>query len=170
VFNICFVYCFIIIKFFLYAEHCVKISLHKILGNILCWTLSEYLFTHNTGKYVMLSTVGGFIYLHTVLSIKYSPVICVNKSSHCAQPTVFPSNLWKEIFPECSTWSIPLVFCVNKSIFIYTQYWEIRYVEYCGKIYLQKIPRNIVCWALWENLLTQNTEEYCMLFPSIVCK
>ena len=48
-------------------------------------------------------------------------------------------------------------------IFIYTQYWEIRYVEYCGKIYLQKIPRNIVCRALWENLLTQNTEEYCML-------
>ena len=30
-------------------------------------------------------------------------------------------------------------------IFIYTQNWEIRYVEHCGKIYLHKIPMNIVC-------------------------
>ena len=48
-------------------------------------------------------------------------------------------------------------------IFIYTQYWEIHYAEHCGKIYLHKIPRNIVCWALWEDLFTQNTEEYFML-------
>jgi hypothetical protein len=48
----------------------------------------EYLFTHNTGKYVMLSTVGRFIY---------------------------------------------------------TTYRGILYVEHCGKIYLQKILRNIVC-------------------------
>ena len=107
----------------LYAEHCVKIYLHKILGNILCWTLSEYLFTHNTGKYVMLSTVGRFIY---------------------------------------------------------KKYRGILYVEHCGKIYLHKILRNIVCWALWEDylhkilrntlcwtqwedLFTQNTEEYFLL-------
>ena len=61
--------------------------------------------------------------------------------------------------------------------FIYTQYWgilyvqhwedlftKILYVEHCGKIYLHKILRNTVCWsALWEDLLTPNTEEYCML-------
>ena len=32
-----------------------------------------------------------------------------------------------------------------------------------GKIYLHKILRNTVCWTLWEDLYTQNTEEYCML-------
>jgi hypothetical protein len=35
--------------------------------------------------------------------------------------------------------------------------------EHCGKIYLHKILRNTLCWALWEDLFTQNTEEYCML-------
>jgi hypothetical protein len=47
--------------------------------------------------------------------------------------------------------------------FIYTKYWGILYVEHCGKIYLPKILRNTLCWALWEDLFTQNTEEYCML-------
>jgi hypothetical protein len=42
-------------------------------------------------------------------------------------------------------------------IFIYTKYWELLYVEHCGKMYLHKIPRNTVCWALWEDLLTKNT-------------
>ena len=32
-----------------------------------------------------------------------------------------------------------------------------------GNIYLHKILRNTLCWALWEDLFTQNTEEYCML-------
>ena len=99
---------FIYIKYWVirYVEHCGKIYLHKILGNILCWTVWKYLFTHKTGKYVMLSTVGRFIY---------------------------------------------------------TKYRWILYVERCGKIYLHKIPMNIVCWALWEDLFTQNTKEYCML-------
>ena len=48
-------------------------------------------------------------------------------------------------------------------IFIYTKYWRILYVEHCGKIYLHNILRNIVCWALWEDLFTQNTKEYFML-------
>ena len=46
----------------LYVEHCGKIYLHKILRNTLCWTLWEDLFTQNTRDYVMLSTVGRFIY------------------------------------------------------------------------------------------------------------
>ena len=45
-----------------YVEHCGKIYLHKILRNTLCWTLWEDLFTQNTRDYVMLSTVGRFIY------------------------------------------------------------------------------------------------------------
>ena len=48
-------------------------------------------------------------------------------------------------------------------IFIYTTYWGLLYGEHCGNIYLHKILRNIVCWALWEDLFTQNTEEYCTL-------
>jgi hypothetical protein len=69
----------------LYVEHCGKIYLHKILRNTLSWTLWEDLFTQNTRDYVMLSTVGKFIYtkyweilyaehsgnidLHTILGI-----------------------------------------------------------------------------------------------------
>ena len=47
--------------------------------------------------------------------------------------------------------------------FIYTQYWGILYVEHCGEIYLHKILRNTVCWTHWEDLFTQNTEEYFLL-------
>jgi hypothetical protein len=46
----------------LYVEHCGQIYLHKILGNTLCWAQWEYWFTHTTGDYFMLSTVGRFIY------------------------------------------------------------------------------------------------------------
>ena len=52
--------------------------------------------------------------------------------------------------------------------FIYTKYWEIFYVEHCGNIYLHTILGNTLCWVLWEDLFTKNTEEYCML--SIVGK
>ena len=87
-----------------YVEHHGKIYLHKILRNMLywtlwgdwfdkqitfntlCWTLWEDLFTQNIETYLMLNTVG---------------------------------------------------------IFIYIKYWEIRYVEHCGKIYLHKMLGNI---------------------------
>jgi hypothetical protein len=59
-------------------------------------------------------------------------------------------------------WGI-LAVCWKLGKFIYTKYWGIFYVEHCGKIYLHKILRNTLCWALWEDLFTQNTEEYCML-------
>jgi hypothetical protein len=76
--------------------------------------------------------------------------------------------------------------------FIYTKYWGIVNADHRGKIYLHKILRNTLCWTLgrfiytkywgilyvehWEDLFTQNTEEYCMLahsaqhkvFPSIL--
>jgi hypothetical protein len=78
----------------------------------------------------------------TVFNVQYSSVFCVNKSSQSVQHTVYFS-----------------VFCVNK----YTKYWGILYIEHCGKIYLHKILRNTWCWALREDLFTQNNEEYCML-------
>ena len=67
--------------------------------------------------------------------------------------------------------------CSTLGRFIYTKYWgilyvehcgkiylhKILYVEHCGKIYLHKILRNTVCWTLWEDLFTQNSEEYCTL-------
>ena len=48
-------------------------------------------------------------------------------------------------------------------IFIYTKYWGLLYVEHCGKIYLHTILRNTLCWTLWGDLFTHNTEEYFML-------
>ena len=137
----------------LYVEHCGmiylhnilgeyfmlntgKISFHKLLGNTVCWTRWEDLFTQIYIKYVMLNS--GKIYLHKILG----NILC-----------------WTlEIF-------IYTKYCMLSTVgrFIYTKYRDILYVEHCGKIYLHKILRNTVCWALWEDLFTQNTEEYFML-------
>jgi hypothetical protein len=111
--------------------------------------------------------------------------LCVNKSSHSVQHTVFPSNMWKEIFTQCSTWSILSVFCVNKSSHsvqhkVFKEYWENTSCwtlcedffphitgEYCmlntGKIYLHTILGNTLCWAQWEYWITQTTGDYFML-------
>jgi hypothetical protein len=78
-----------------------------------------------------------------VLNIQYSSVFCVNKSSHNVQHTIFLGILGK-------------YFMLNTvGIFIYIKYWEIRYVEHCGNIYLHTILGNTLCWALWEDLFTQ---------------
>jgi hypothetical protein len=124
----------------LYVEHCGKIYLHKILGITLRWTLWEDLLTQNTVEYCMWNTVGRFIYT------KYRGIMYVEQ--------------WEYLFTQ-HTGDYFMVSTVG--IFIYTKYWGILYVEHCGKIYLHKIPRNTVCWALWEDLFTQNTEEYFML-------
>jgi hypothetical protein len=47
--------------------------------------------------------------------------------------------------------------------FIYTKYWEILYVEHCVNIYLHTILGITLCGALWENSITQNTGDYCIL-------
>ena len=75
----------------LYVEHCRKIYLHKILGNSLCWTQWEDLFTQNTGKYLMLNTVGRFIYtkyweyfmLNTVRRFIYKKYWGILYVEHC---------------------------------------------------------------------------------------
>ena len=70
----------------------------------------------------MLNTVGIFIY------IKYWEIRYVEH--------------WENLFTQ----NTGKYFMLNSmGIFIYTQNWEIRYVEHCGKIYLHKIPMNIVC-------------------------
>ena len=106
----------------LYVEHCGKMYLHKILMNTLCWTLWEDLFTQNTKEY------------------------CTSNSED-----LFTQNT-EEYF---------MLNTVRR--FIYTKYWGIVNADHCGKIYLHKLLRNTLCWTLWEDLFTHNTEEYCML-------
>jgi hypothetical protein len=57
----------------------------------------------------------------------------------------------RKYFPEFCAINLPSVQIQNTveyfmlstvGIFIYTKYWEILYVEYCGKIYLHKILGN----------------------------
>ena len=88
----------------------------------------------------MLNTVGRFIYT------KYWGILYVEN--------------WADLFTQNTE-----KYCMLNTMrrFIYTKYWGILYVEHCGKIYLHKILRNTVCWTLWEDLFTQNTEEYFML-------
>jgi hypothetical protein len=105
--------------------------------------LWEDLFTQNTEEYCMLSIVGRFIYT------KYWGILYVE---HCGK-----------IIPTMFNITYSQVFYVNKSSHGVQHKYFLVFCVHCGKIYLHKIPRNIVCWALWEDLFTQNTEEYCML-------
>ena len=124
-----------------YVEHRGKIYLHKILGNMLCWTLWEDWLNKQAT-------------LNTLCWTLWEDLFTQNTER------ILHVEHWEDFFPH-----ITGEYCMLNTVgrFIYTQYWEIRYVEHCGKIYLHKISRNIVCWALWEDLFTQNTEEYCML-------
>jgi hypothetical protein len=135
-----------------------KIYLHKILRNTLCWTLWEDLFTQNTEEYCMLSTVGRFIYT------KYLGLLlvehCWNIYLHKILGNTLCWPMWEYLFTQ-NTEEYFMLSTVGR--FISTKYWGIMYVEHCRKIYFHKILRNTVCWALWEDLFTQNTEEYCML-------
>jgi hypothetical protein len=143
----------------LYVEHCGKIYLHKILRNTLCWTLWEDLFTQNTEEKCMFEHCGK-IYLHKILRnalcwTLWEDLFTQNTEEYCMLSTVGR-------FIYTKYWGI---YCMLSTVrrFIYTRYWGILYVEHCGKIYLLKILRNTLCWTLWEDLFTQNTEEYCML-------
>ena len=122
-------------------EHCGKIYLYKLLRNTVCWTLWADLFTQNTEEYCMLNTMGRFIYT------KYRGIMYV-------------WALWEDLFTQNTE-----EYCMLNTVgrFIYTKYWVILYVEHCGKIYLHKILRNTVWWALWVDLFTQNTGDYFLL-------
>jgi hypothetical protein len=137
----------------LYFEHCEKIYLHKILRNTLCWALWEDLFTQNTEEYLMLSTVGRFFYTTYwgILYVEHCETIYLHK-------ILGITSCWTlGIFIYIKYWEILYVGTLGK--FINTKYWGLLYVQHCGKIYLHKILRNTVCWTLWEDLFTQNTEE-----------
>ena len=121
----------------LLVEHCGNIYLHKILGNTLCWTLWEDLFTQilrytvcwtlwedlftqNTKEYCMLNTVRRCIY------IKYWGIV---NADHCGKIYLH------KILRNTLCWAL----------------WEDLFTQ------------NTVYWALWEDLFTHNTEEYFML-------
>jgi hypothetical protein len=106
----------------------------------------------------MLSTVGRFIYTKYwgILSVEHCGKIYLHK---ILRNTVC-WTLWEDLFTH-NTGDYFMWSTVGK--FNYTKYWGLLYVEHCGKIYLHKILRNTLCWTLWEDLFTQNTEEYCML-------
>jgi hypothetical protein len=120
------------------------------------------LFTQNTEEYLMLNTVGRFIYtkywgilygehcgkiyLHKILGITSCWVEhCGNIYSHKIMGITLWWAMWEDLFTQNTE-----EYCMLNTVgrFIYTKYWGILYVEHCGKIYLYKILRNTVCWAL----------------------
>jgi hypothetical protein len=89
-----------------------------------------------------LTTVGRFIYT------KYWEIVYVE---HC----------WKiylhKILEYTFCWTLLEIYlhkilrntlCWTLGRFIYTKYWEIPYVEHCGKIYSYTILVNTLCWTL----------------------
>ena len=163
-----------------------KIYLLKILRNTVCWTLWEDLFTQNTEEYRMLNTVGRFIYpkYWGILYVEHCGKMYLHKIlrnilyvEHCGKiylHKILYVEHWEDLFTQ-NTEEYFMLNTVRR--FIYTKYWGIVNAVHCGKIYLHKllrntlcstlgkiylhtILRNTVCWTLWEDLFTQNTEEY----------
>jgi hypothetical protein len=139
-----------------YVEHCGNIYLHTLPGNTLCWALWEDLFTQNTEEYCMLSVLRRFIYTKYwgLLLVEhcgniYLHKILGNKNTLCW-------TMWEDLFTQ-NTEEYFMLSTMGR--FIYTTHWGILYVEHCEKIYLLKIVRNTLCWALWTDLFTQNTKE-----------
>ena len=91
----------------------------------------------------MLNAVGRFIYTKYICTMN---TLCW--------------ILWEDLLTQ-NTGEYFMLHTVGR--FIYTKYYEYNYVEYCGKICLQQILGNTLCWILWKGLFTQNTGEYFML-------
>ena len=123
----------------LYVQHCGKIYLDTILRNTVCSTLGRFIYTKYWG--ILYVEHCGKIYLHKIL-----------------RNTVWWA-LWEDLFTQNTE-----EYCMLKTVrrFIYTKYWGIVNADHCGKIYWHKTLRNTLCWTLWEDLFTQNTEEYCI--------
>ena len=132
-----------------------KIYLHKILGVTLCWTLWEDLFTQNTEEKCMFEHCGK-IYLNKIPRNTVCWTLWEDLFTQNTEEYTVCWALWEDLFTQ-KTGDYFLLNTVGK--FMYTKYWELLYVQHCGKIYLHKILRNTVCWTLWEDVLTQNTEE-----------
>jgi hypothetical protein len=106
----------------------------------------------------MLSTVGKFIYT------KYWGLLYVEHCGEIYLHTILRITLCWALSANLFTQNTEDYFMLNTvGRFIYTKYLGLLLVEQYGNIYLCKILRNTLSWALWEDLFIQNTEEYCML-------
>ena len=121
----------------LYVERCGEIYLHKMPGNMLCWTLWEDLFKQISGEYFMLNTACGKIYF-----TKYRRILYIEhygemyRYVHKMYGNTLCWALWEDFFAQ----NTEEYFMLNTVVrFIYTNYWGILYVEHCGKIYLHKV-------------------------------
>jgi hypothetical protein len=104
-----------------------------------------------------------------VLNIKYFPVFCVLWEDLFTQNTGkhLCWTLWEDLFTQNTL-------CWTLGRFIYTNYWEIHYVEHWENIFTQntgkyillntvgrfiytKYSEILLCWTLWEDVFTQNT-------------
>jgi hypothetical protein len=142
----------------LYFEHCEKIYLLKILRNTVCWTLGRFIiYTHNTEEYTVCWTLWKDLF--TQNTEEYCTLDTVGKFIYTKYWGILYIEHWEDLFTQILRNTV----CWTLRRFIYIKYWGILYAEHCGKIYLHKILRNTVCWTLWEDLFTQNTEEYFML-------
>ena len=112
-------------------------------SNILCWTLWEYLFTHNTEEYFILSTVRKFNYTKYwgILYVEHRGKIYLHKIPR----NTFMLNTVRR-FVYTKYWGILLCWALCEDLF--TQNTEVYFVEHCGKIYLHKILRITLCWTL----------------------
>ena len=142
----------------LYVQHCGKIYLHTILRNTVCSTLGRFIYTKYWG--ILYVEHCGEIYLHNIVSEEYCMFNTGKIYVHKILRNTLCWTLWEDLFTQNTE-----EYCTLNTVgrFIYPQYWGILYVEHCGKMYLHKILRNTLCWTPWEDLFTQNTEEYCML-------
>ena len=108
----------------------------------------------------MLNTVGKFIYTEYwgILLVEH----CGNIYLHKRLGNTLCWTLWADLFTQNTGKYIMLS---TEGICIYTKYWELLYVEHCGKIiytkylvilylehcgkiYLHNILGNILCWTL----------------------
>ena len=104
-----------------YVEHCGKIYSHKILGNT---------YVEHHGK----------IYLHKILRNMLYWTLWGDWFDKQITFNTLCWTLWEDLFTQ----NIETYLMLNTvGIFIYIKYWEIRYVEHCGKIYLHKMLGNI---------------------------
>ena len=153
-----------------------------LLGNTLCWTLWEDVFTQNTGKYFLLNT--GEYMLNIVVRYiytKYSEILYVEPWEDLfTQNTVkyFLFNTWKinlhKILGNTLCWA-PWedLFTQNTVKYFLLNTWKINlhtilrklYVEHCGKICLHIILGNTLCWTLGRLIYTKYWEilyvEHC---------
>ena len=147
-------------------EHCGKIYLHKILGNIFCWTLLEDLFTQNNWE-ILYVEHHGKIYLHKILwnlYVEHCGKICLH--------TILGNTLCWTLLEDLFTQNTGKYFMLNTvGRFIYTKYWEKLSVVHCWKINLHIVTAFFDNLGRWyhlqklQNSTRRDTDKWSMSIP-----